>query len=114
MDSLKQQIAELDLKVNQLYQLIERLTNQVNLVIAEKTSSSASIDYNLNSLVVSNASLINHRDVLIDDSGENLNSINQDPLDPQIQIKRLTAQLTAAYNRIASLEEQLMYKRSIR
>ncbi len=30
---------------------------------------------------------------------------------PEIQIQRLTAQLTAAYNRIAALEEQLLLKR---
>jgi hypothetical protein len=30
---------------------------------------------------------------------------------PEIQIQRLTAQLTAAYNRIAALEEQLMRQR---
>lgn len=111
MDSIKQQIFELDLKVHQMYQLIERLSAQVNVVIAQNASLVDS-DYSLNSLVVSNVSLINHQDVLIDDRGENLNSINQDPIDPQIQIRRLTAQLTAAYNRIASLEEQLMYKRT--
>lgn len=32
-------------------------------------------------------------------------------LTPEIQIQRLTAQLTAAYNRIAALEEQLIAKR---
>jgi hypothetical protein len=32
-------------------------------------------------------------------------------LTPEIQIQRLTAQLTAAYNRIAALEEQLMKDR---
>ena len=30
---------------------------------------------------------------------------------PEIQIQRLTAQLTAAYNRIAALEEQLLRER---
>ena len=32
-------------------------------------------------------------------------------LSPQVQIQRLTAQLTAAYNRIAALEEQLLANR---
>jgi hypothetical protein len=35
----------------------------------------------------------------------------QDILSPQVQIQRLTAQLTAAYTRIAALEEQLLAKR---
>jgi hypothetical protein len=30
---------------------------------------------------------------------------------PEIQVQRLTAQLTAAYNRIAALEEQLLSRR---
>ena len=32
-------------------------------------------------------------------------------ISPEIQIQRLTAQLTAAYNRIAALEEQLLRER---
>ncbi len=34
-------------------------------------------------------------------------------LSPDAQIQRLTAQLTAAYNRIAALEEQLLNKRHL-
>jgi len=39
-------------------------------------------------------------------------SSNGRMLSPEAQIQRLTAQLTAAYNRIAALEEQLMSRRS--
>jgi hypothetical protein len=42
---------------------------------------------------------------------ENRQQIREQDLSPQIQIQRLTAQLTAAYNRIAALEEQLLAKR---
>jgi hypothetical protein len=42
---------------------------------------------------------------------ENRKPIREQDLSPQIQIQRLTAQLTAAYNRIAALEEQLLAKR---
>ena len=113
MKTLEQQITELDIKVNQLYELVERLTSQVTLVLAGRNSSSFAREHSFNSPSPSYPlSLINHQDVLIDDSGENLNSINQDPIEPEVQIKRLTAQLTAAYNRIASLEEQLMSKRT--
>ena len=53
-----------------------------------------------------------HKDVLVDvrfpeteqQSGDRL-------LSPEVQVQRLTAQLTAAYNRIAALEEQLLSKR---
>jgi hypothetical protein len=42
---------------------------------------------------------------------EHRQQIREQDLSPQIQIQRLTAQLTAAYNRIAALEEQLLAKR---
>jgi hypothetical protein len=53
------------------------------------------------------------QDVLIDSSGIEIthHQIKEQELAPQIQIQRLTAQLTAAYNRIAALEEQLLAKR---
>jgi hypothetical protein len=57
--------------------------------------------------------VIAQQDVLIDSSGMEINhhQIKEQDLSPQIQIQRLTAQLTAAYNRIAALEEQLLAKR---
>ncbi len=54
-----------------------------------------------------------HKDVLSDDTyldGESSSTTRT--LSPEIQIQRLTAQLTAAYNRIAALEEQIMAYRS--
>lgn len=39
------------------------------------------------------------------------NQVKEQDLAPQFQIQRLTAQLTAAHNRIAALEEQLLTKR---
>jgi len=44
-----------------------------------------------------------HKDIL-DDSGE----VSTASVSPEIQIRRLNTQLTAAYNRIAALEEQLL------
>jgi hypothetical protein len=57
--------------------------------------------------------VIAQQDVLIDGSGVEIShhQIKEQDLSPQIQIQRLTAQLTAAYNRIAALEEQLLAKR---
>ncbi|WP_310490146.1 hypothetical protein [Chamaesiphon sp. VAR_69_metabat_338] len=56
---------------------------------------------------------IAQQDILIDSSGVEIShhQIKEQDLAPQIQIQRLTAQLTAAYNRIAALEEQLLAKR---
>jgi hypothetical protein len=57
--------------------------------------------------------IVNQQDILIDSSGVEISypQIEEQNLSPQIQIQRLTAQLTAAYNRIAALEEQLLSKR---
>jgi hypothetical protein len=57
--------------------------------------------------------VIAQQDILIDSSGAEIShhQIKEQDLAPQIQIQRLTAQLTAAYNRIAALEEQLLAKR---
>lgn len=57
--------------------------------------------------------IIAQQDILIDSSGVEINhhQIKEQDLAPQVQIQRLTAQLTAAYNRIAALEEQLLAKR---
>ena len=46
-----------------------------------------------------------HKDILVDGSGWEGDA--NEGLSPDTQIRRLTAQLTAAYNRIATLEEQL-------
>jgi hypothetical protein len=56
---------------------------------------------------------IAQQDILIDSSGVEIShyQIKEQDLSPQVQIQRLTAQLTAAYTRIAALEEQLLAKR---
>jgi hypothetical protein len=53
-----------------------------------------------------------HKDILLDSSYLDLDRQNADTtFSPDVQIQRLTAQLTAAYNRIAALEEQLLSTR---
>ena len=53
-----------------------------------------------------------HKDVLSDFTFmESDSHSGERSLAPEVQIQRLTAQLTAAYNRIAALEEQLLSKR---
>jgi hypothetical protein len=56
--------------------------------------------------------LFEHKDILLE--GEHVDShlpIAPKVISPEVQIQRLTAQLTAAYNRIAALEEQLLARR---
>jgi hypothetical protein len=57
--------------------------------------------------------VIAQQDVSIDSSEVKIghHQIVEQELSPQVQIQRLTAQLTAAYSRIAALEEQLLAKR---
>jgi hypothetical protein len=58
--------------------------------------------------------VIAQQDVSINSTGGmtiGRHQIVEQDLAPQVQIQRLTAQLTAAYNRIAALEEQLLAKR---
>lgn len=57
---------------------------------------------------------ITNKDVLPDETEMTTRapSANGRLLSPEAQIQRLTAQLTAAYNRIAALEEQLMARRT--
>jgi hypothetical protein len=53
-----------------------------------------------------------HKDVLADHNAiESLSHSGEKMLSSEVQIQRLTAQLTAAYNRIAALEEQLLAQR---
>ncbi|MGG6293430.1 hypothetical protein ACQ4M4_03315 [Leptolyngbya sp. AN02str] len=53
-----------------------------------------------------------HKDILSDaDFLDTDSHSGEHSLSPELQIQRLTAQLTAAYNRIAALEEQLLSKR---
>ncbi|WP_009633016.1 hypothetical protein [Synechocystis sp. PCC 7509] len=52
-----------------------------------------------------------HKDVLADNSSKYAPKSGEKELTPEIQICRLTAQLTAAYNRIAALEEQILAQR---
>lgn len=52
---------------------------------------------------------LQHKDILFDETvlleGH---PVNEQSMTPELQIKRLTAQLTVAYKRIAQLEEQLL------
>jgi hypothetical protein len=76
-------------------------------------SGYADLTHNSNYRQDSTEWIIAQQDILIDSSGVEIShrQIKEQDLAPQIQIQRLTAQLTAAYNRIAALEEQLLAKR---
>lgn len=122
MEQLQKQILTLGHKVDALYQLIEQLDGKVSQAVSECSLARTEAKdndlennnaggYQLKGKIRLNSELI-HKDVLTDGIYPEMNLQAGDKLlTPEIQIQRLTAQLTAAYNRIAALEEQLLLKR---
>ncbi|MBW4683724.1 MAG: hypothetical protein KME40_01225 [Komarekiella atlantica HA4396-MV6] len=122
MEPLQKQIMTLSHKLDALYQVIEQLETKVSQALSEcslaKTQqrdnyqeNSEAGRYSLKENISSKSDL-EHKDVLTDGIYLDLNRQAGDKsLTPEIQIQRLTAQLTAAYNRIAALEEQLLRER---
>jgi hypothetical protein len=121
MDTLQKQINILSAKVDALYQLIEQLSGKVSNVASECRFGSEQIqrlEGEATSSVRSHHGYVGldaamgHKDVLVDNNSlDSTSQSGEKQLTPEIQIQRLTAQLTAAYNRIAALEEQLLSKR---
>jgi hypothetical protein len=123
MEPLQKQVLTLSQKLDALYQVIEQLDTKVSRALSEgclvKTQeandnlseSSDARRYQLKGHISFNSEL-EHKDVIADGIYLDTNLQGGDRhLTPEIQIQRLTAQLTAAYNRIAALEEQLLLKR---
>lgn len=123
MDAVQKQIIALSHKIDTLYQMIDQLNGKVSESLAEikqrprqesdpfaPTGQFRSPIYQSPSLL---DSVMEHKDVLIDGKSEFSNSHpnSENTLSADIQVQRLTAQLTAAYNRIAALEEQLLARR---
>jgi len=122
MEPLQKEILTLSQKVDALYQVIEQLDVKVSQTLSEcSLAKTQERDNNLENSEagrhplkghISFKSELEHKDVLTDGIYPDLNRKSGDKnLTPEIQIQRLTAQLTAAYNRIAALEEQLLRER---
>jgi hypothetical protein len=118
MDTLQKQLNGLSAKVDGLHELIEQISSRVSEIVSEcKLSSDQAANGESEKMmnykgVSSLDSSLDHKDVLVD--GDSLDAALQNSerkLSPEIQIQRLTAQLTAAYSRIAALEEQLISQR---
>lgn len=127
MDLLHKQILVLSSKIDALYQIVDQLNQKVGQALLEG-SFSASGSASSHSSTVRHSSLTNHiptsisipthhhrsttpehKDILADEDYSQNRHMNGDRyLSPEVQIQRLTAQLTAAYNQIAALEEQLL------
>ncbi|MEA5503114.1 hypothetical protein VB735_08345 [Halotia wernerae UHCC 0503] len=122
MEPLQEQILTLSHKLDALCQIIEQLDVKVAQTFSEcslantqakdnKLEHSNSRYYQSKGKISLNPEM-EHKDVLTDGIYLDMNRQGGDKdLTPEIQIQRLTAQLTAAYNRIAALEEQLLRER---
>lgn len=119
MDTVQNQILALNNKVDGLYDTIERLNLKLSNILERNPSQLESrTDYEDYSQLSSNLTsdrhsaldmFMEHKDVLEDESRREIgNASVETEIAPEVQIQRLTAQLTAAYNRIAALEEQLL------
>lgn len=122
MEALRQQVTALTHQVDALYKLIENMNAKLlesahehQLAHQQKNDCSQNGATDKSSPYPSYRStdaLLEHKDILLDDGYFDKNSQSlEKELTADIQIQRLTAQLTAAYNRIAALEEQLLAKR---
>lgn len=121
MDTLQVQISELKDKIDRLHQIIEQISHQVkDLSLSQQKQQQERAYHSLSNFEPTSSHFadlderqeyhLTHKDILIDDnsSTSSTTSNSEQNLAPEIQIRRLTAQLTAAYNRIAALEEQLL------
>jgi hypothetical protein len=115
---LQQQINRLNHQIESLNQAIEKLIPFVSELVAEHHNG-----YGMNGELVGHTNhhrthnsyhemLSDNKDILSDSDMFTSNHLQSEKtMSPELQIQRLTAQLTAAYNRIASLEEQLLSRR---
>ncbi len=122
MEPLQKQILTLSHKLDALCQIIEQLDVKVAQTFSECSLANTQAKnndlehsngrhYQLKGKISLNPDM-EHKDVLTDSIYLDINPQDKDKiLTPEIQIQRLTAQLTAAYNRIAALEEQLLRDR---
>ncbi|MEH1970823.1 MULTISPECIES: hypothetical protein [unclassified Nostoc] len=121
MEPLQKQILTLSEKLDALCQVIEQLDDKVAQAFSECSlaNTQAKDNYQENSTAggyqFKGRNNFNpemeHKDVLTDGIYLDMHRQGGDNITPEIQIQRLTAQLTAAYNRIAALEEQLLRER---
>jgi len=100
---LEMQLEQLSQKVEALEGLIERFRLELlnSLDLAHHPAQPAPQTNYL-------GGMSEHRDILVESPPQQTYAQDGQDLPPEMQIQRLMAQLTAAYSRIATLEEQLV------
>ena len=112
MNSIETQLSQVSEKIDALYAKIEGLNRNLGDVTLWQQQHAEPLSPSGANYKALNNDLSNHKDVLSDEktkSGDRQNAGAN--LSSDVQIQRLTAQLTAAYGRIAALEEQLLARR---
>ncbi|EKV01842.1 hypothetical protein Lepto7375DRAFT_4034 [Leptolyngbya sp. PCC 7375] len=120
MDIAPEKVVHLSDRVDTLHQLLEQIDCKVsNLLVHQDAVSDGSsrpkFGVSPPARMVANGleEAFDHKDILNDEPHFGLDQLTgNQALSPEIQVQRLTAQLTAAYNRIAALEEQLLAYRA--
>ncbi|MDA0674545.1 MAG: hypothetical protein O3C67_12680 [Cyanobacteria bacterium] len=119
MEPIHEQVTTLTQKVDALHLLIDQINARISDILARSQFEDGMTGHgphavpltHSNSAILSDSGQI-HKDVLMDSTYITPDrSGAEKSLSPEVQIQRLTAQLTAAYNRIAALEEQLLASR---
>ena len=118
MSSTDQRIEAVEAKLGSIVDSISQLNNSVGQVLGSMDSLRNPSPVTQDVAAAASHSQVysktmSHKDVLddVDDSALPTNSEGQLIMPPEMQVQRLTAQLTAAYSRIAALEEQLLSRR---
>jgi chromosome segregation ATPase len=111
VETLQQQLTVVNTKIEAIHQKIEVISTQIEELIASVRSNDSAQAASEGDRANAKPKTQVHRDVLIDEEPSPLASSKGQTISQEIQMQRLMAQLTAAYNRIAALEEQLMAQR---
>lgn len=137
MDRPQNHIITLEQKLDRLYRIVEQLSLRLEESVAMKQEDSyqeSSIPLETHAdilddppepeeMMIDDASAeshhhnasawMEHKDILLDDESHlpSRTATDGEEVSAEIQIRRLHTQLTAAYNRIAALEEQLLAQR---
>ncbi len=129
MDSLQVQVTNLSRKVDALYQITEQLSQKMSEILAETpVQQHATVEATQNTQLPSTEESATqqptkndathlfdeYKGILLEETSDLEGGYHQgdNSITPEVQVQRLTAQLTAAYNRIAVLEEQLLSMRN--
>lgn len=120
MERFQNQLDRIEDKLAQLYRIVEEFGQQLavlerQVMYARESDPFPALAESEQQSVAANRGMdavLEHKDILNDDReiGGTTQTHGQE-VSPALQIRRLNAQLTAAYNRIAALEEQLLARR---